>query len=143
MIRKATLKDIAAITLIETKCFKGDTLSPRSIRYMVTNLNAIMLVYTKDQQVVGYVLTVRHTTRRLAWHYSLAVLPEYRGQGIAKALLLKAETYFPDKEGFKLEVNTKNRRAKKLYEQLGYRPRTLKPGYYEDGSDAIEMVKLT
>lgn len=141
MIRPATLRDLSALLQIETACFNSDKLSRRSLRRMITNPQAVMLVHEKQNQLAGYILTFRHQRSKLARHYSLAVLPDYRKQGVAEALLSAAENACADKEGCKLELRPDNHGALRLYERLGYKRRRIRESFYEDGSNAIEMVK--
>lgn len=142
MIRVATPQDANDIFRVETACFSHTLLSLRSIRYMLRNPQSHLLVYEENRQITGYILTFCHKRSRLARHYSLAVLPEHRGKGIAAALLHHAESLCPDKAGFKLEVAVNNKTAYHIYERLGYDAKRVRKEYYEDGMDAYEMVKL-
>ena len=142
MIRAAILEDLNIIYAIETACFDSDIISRRSLRYMILNPHSHLLVYTHYKVIVGYILTLCPKRSVLGRHYSLAVLPEYRGAGIARKLLKAAESRCSGKLGFKLEIRKNNLIAEKLYESLGYVAHRLKEQYYEDGEDAIEMVKI-
>lgn len=74
---------------------------------------------------------------------SIAVLPQARRKGVAKALITKAVegmAYYRAKQGF-LEVRVTNDIAISLYKQLGFEiTRTIR-GYYSDGEDAYVMTK--
>ena len=70
-------------------------------------------------------------------------MTEHRRHGIAEELLLRAELACPTKQGFKLEIRKDNAAAYRLYSRLGYQIRRTRPGYYQDGQDALEMVKIT
>ncbi len=57
------------------------------------------------------------------WIYNLHILPKYRGQGLAKRLLLKIEEY-AQKQNLSiiaLHVLSFNTKARHLYESLGYK----------------------
>lgn len=59
---------------------------------------------------------------KLVWIYNLHLLQEFRGQGLARILMLKAEEW-AKKEGFKiiaLHVIDNNVAARRLYESLDY-----------------------
>lgn len=142
MIREATLEDLDIIHYIETNCFDSDRISKRSLRNMILNPNSHLLVYTHYNKTAGYILTLFPLRSKLARHYSIAILPEYRKRGIAKKLLKNVERRSIGSAGFKLEVRKSNVIAAKLYKDLGYMSRRLKKQYYEDGEDAIEMVKI-
>jgi ribosomal protein S18 acetylase RimI-like enzyme len=143
MIRPANLDDAGQILSIEKQCFTSDRLSIRSIRYFLRNPKSRLFIYVQDNLPIGYVLTLHHPRSRFARHYSIAVLPEYRGRGVAEALLLRAEQACAEKHGYKLEIRKDNTAARRLYTRMGYKERGLKKHYYQDGQDAIEMVKAT
>ena len=66
---------------------------------------------------------------------NVAVLPEYRGQGIAGALLETALGYGERVQGmtlFTLEVRAGNAAAIHLYESAGFRTEGLRPRFYTD-----------
>ena len=73
---------------------------------------------------------------------NVAVRPEHRRQGLAKRLLSAmltigrrggASTFF-------LEVRHGNQAAVNLYQSLGFAVSGRRPGYYEDGEDALLMT---
>lgn len=141
-IRKALERDMSALYEIEQKCFLTDRLSKRSIKNMIRHNNHVLLVAEYKGHIAGYLLTFITPRHKLARHYSLAVLPEYRGKSIGSKLLNEAESYASSKQGIKLEIRADNKNAMKLYESLGYHKCGMKRKYYQDGQDAIEMVKM-
>jgi len=70
---------------------------------------------------------------------TIGVHPDFRGQGIADALLQLMEKEQAGNKIF-LEVAENNTAARKLYERAGYKQITVRRGYY-DGIDAIIMQK--
>jgi len=59
---------------------------------------------------------------RLIWIYNLHVIPDFRGQGLARKLLKKAEEW-ADRQGLDtiaLHVYENNKTARQLYESLDY-----------------------
>jgi ribosomal protein S18 acetylase RimI-like enzyme len=75
--------------------------------------------------------------------YSIITHPDYRGLGIATQLLtaLEAEARNHGYARMQLEVQTSNTAAIRFYEKHGYTACGLKPGYYDNGSDALKMGK--
>lgn len=74
---------------------------------------------------------------------SIAVLPQYRRRGVAKAIINKAlegMMYYKAKQGF-LEVRVTNESAISLYKNLGFEITRTINGYYSDGEDAYVMTK--
>lgn len=141
MIRAARLEDLDQLVAIEHRCFTTNRLSRRSLRYMLRNPQASLLVEEEQGLVQGYLLTFIHKRSVLARHYSLAVLPDFRCRGIAERLLGVMEKQC-GKAGVRLEIRTDNRTAMGLYERLGYRVRRRIDAFYEDGAAAFEMVKM-
>ncbi|MGI5846257.1 MAG: GNAT family N-acetyltransferase [Alphaproteobacteria bacterium] len=70
---------------------------------------------------------------------TIGVHPDFRGTGIADALLVLMEKEQGGKKIF-LEVAENNNSARKLYERNGYKQISIRRGYY-DGIDAIIMQK--
>lgn len=125
---------------MEERCFSTDRLSLRAIRRHLNHPQNQLFVYENNAQFAAYILILNHSSHRLGRIYSLAVLPEQRGRGIAKALLEHAEAHAA-KPGLKLELRRDNASAQQLYERLGYTPRRILPHFYADGADALEMEK--
>jgi len=79
-----------------------------------------VLIALDGDRIVGYVNPV--IDGREAWIGGLGVVPDYRGAGIGRALMVRAEEMCT-KKGVKevsLEVVKGNERARTLYKRLGY-----------------------
>jgi len=74
---------------------------------------------------------------------TVAVLPAYRRQGIAKEFMRQIEAYALEREAsaLMLEVELSNESAIKLYESLGYMKISVRMDYYGPGKDAHVMRK--
>ena len=74
---------------------------------------------------------------------TVAVLPDYRRQGIAKEFMRQIEAYAIEREAsaMMLEVELANEPAIKLYESLGYMKISVRMDYYGPGKDAHVMRK--
>lgn len=141
--RKAILKDINDLIMIEHTCFITDKISKRSFIRWINSDNGLFIVACRNEQVLGYGLVYCHKGRRLARLYSMAVLPSERKQGIAENLLNRLE-HASAAQGrlfMRLEVNKTNSHAINLYQGLGYRTFGEYSDYYEDHSDALRMQK--
>lgn len=144
MIRAATLADLPALLAIEERCFQSDRLSARSFRHMLTKGHATVLAHTgRDRRVDAYALVLFRRGTSLARLYSIAVLPDQRGHGIAGRLVKACED---DALGqgavyLRLEVRRDNTEAQALYAKAGYKPFAVTRDYYEDHADAVRMEK--
>ena len=74
---------------------------------------------------------------------TVAVLPAYRRQGIAKEFMRQIEAYAVERQAsaMMLEVELSNESAITLYESLGYMKISVRMDYYGPGKDAHVMRK--
>jgi ribosomal-protein-alanine N-acetyltransferase len=142
-LRKLELRDLNAIEEIERvsyptpwsrSMFAGELAKPSSL-----SLGAFDV---ETGALVGYLVISRYVD---AWHVmNVAVAPEHRRQGIAKALLdrLFEVTASDERRGYTLEVRVSNEGAIRLYEEMGFVARGVRRGYYTDNrEDALIMWK--
>ena len=117
VIRPARASDIDALLGVEKVCFETDRLSRRSFNYFLSRARAELFVAETRGTILGYGLVLFHRGTALARLYSLAVLPEAQGQGIARLLLEHAEdtARAHDTVAIRLEVRADNERAIALY----------------------------
>ncbi|WP_101757115.1 GNAT family N-acetyltransferase/peptidase C39 family protein [Oceanicoccus sp. KOV_DT_Chl] len=143
-IREAELSDVDALLAIEDRCFDSDRLTRRSFRHWIKAEHGILLVAQQHQKILGYGLVWCHQGTRLARLYSLASLPEARGQGVARQLLSALEKAAAEQGRLflRLEVAKHNETAIALYQNNGYRIFGEFSDYYEDHSDALRMQKI-
>jgi len=92
--------------------------------------------------VVGHVVADRvHSHGQALGHVKdLAVHPDRRGEGIGSSLLSEALSVLAP-ASVKLEVRESNDAARALYGRFGFRPVKRVPRYYDDGEDAVVMVR--
>ena len=103
------------------------------------------LVAVEDDSVVGYVVadTVPNHGRPLGHVKDIAVRPDRRGEGIGASLLERALSALAH-EGtsrVKLEVRAGNDEAIGLYRGFGFAHHHTVPRYYDDGEDALVMLR--
>ncbi len=143
LIRPGTLADLNALVTLENAGFTTDKLSRRSFRHWLTTDHRALLVAEVLQRVVGYILIIYHPGTRLARIYSIVVLPEQRGAGIAK-LLMQAGEQAAHEDGrlyLRLEVSVDNTAAIALYEKQGFQKFGIYRDYYQDHKDALRYQK--
>jgi [ribosomal protein S18]-alanine N-acetyltransferase len=96
--------------------------------------------FRESGDLVGYAIVSRYVD---AWHVmNIAVTPELRRRGIARALLERMFeiTASDPRRGYTLEVRVSNADAIRLYEQVGFEARGIRRGYYTDNrEDALIM----
>ncbi|MFZ9584552.1 MAG: GNAT family N-acetyltransferase [Pseudohongiellaceae bacterium] len=142
-LRRATLQDLAAIEALERASFRSDRLSHRALRHWLRAANGLFLVAVSAGQLLGCALAVQRSDSTAARLYSIAIARAARGQGLGTRLLKTMERRLRA-DGFsalRLEVAVNNAAAIAMYSKQGYRVFGRKPGYYQDGRDALRMQK--
>ena len=108
---------------------------------MATEMPETFLVATLRSKIVGYVLT--SLIYDSAHILSIAVLRDFRRKGIGSKLMLGLIDVLRRKgiRRVELEVRVSNHIARMFYEMFGFREVTRVEAYYEDGEDAVKMMK--
>lgn len=126
----ATVMEIDALSLPRpwsAAIWRGELESP----------HALYLVVEEDGSVTGHI-GVRHVLGEL--HVTtIAVRPERRRRGNARALIGAALAAYPQASVVHLEVRPNNAAAVTLYESLGFRTTGRRRHYYGD-EDALLMT---
>ena len=142
-LRRLELRDLAQIEEIERVSYP----TPWSRSMFASELSkpSSLCLGAFDSEIgtlIGYLVISRYVD---AWHVmNIAVRPDRRREGIASQLMnrLFDLTAGGSRRGYTLEVRVSNTGAIKLYEQLGFRPRGIRRGYYTDNrEDALIMWK--
>ena len=142
--RQAWPEDLDELVGLEERCFPEEPWSRQMFAEELRNDMALFAVAEDREagQIAGYII---------AWIVpplecqvgSIAVLPEYRRQGLARQLMeilfaTCRELNVPDTY---LEVRVSNAAAIGLYESLGFNTDGLRKQYYQDGEDAYTMAR--
>lgn len=142
-IRRGSLADVDAVLALEA-LFPSDRMSRRSVRRFLSVPTAQLLIAENaNADVVGNLVWLRRKGSRAARIYSVVVAPAARGQRWGERLVAAMETAAAASgcDRATLEVRTDNLAARALYAKLGYREVRTLPGYYDDGSDGLRLVK--
>lgn len=148
-LNKSNSSDIEGIKKVEeTSTF--DTLKEKDIDYEIYEnpVSNFLILKNSLNKVVGYIdywITFDSSTI-----FKIVILDSYRNKGLGTCLLsetIKMLKEYEDKDDhtkllfLTLEVRKSNLSAISLYHKVGFKEITIKPSYYEDGEDAIYMVK--
>ena len=159
VLRVATLQDLASLQHIEQTCFTTDRLSKSRFKFYIDAQHAELIVaerepssenakHDKNKQgvnsIVGYGLLLLRRGTQLTRLYSIAVLPEARGLGVAEKLInsLGERALLRGKRFMRLEVAVGNSGAIALYKKLGFSQFGMYTDYYDDHTDALRMQKV-
>jgi len=143
VLRQMTHDDLPVVMDIERTTFPADAWSeammrgeladqPRTRHYVVAEV---------ADRVVGYAGLAAAGDQ--ADVQTIAVLADHRRAGVGTALMneLLTEAARRGAVAVFLEVRADNPPAQAMYERFGFRRLGLRRRYYEDGTDAITMVK--
>ena len=137
----ASRKYLDEIMQIEKECFIEPFKEESMIYELEGNEFSSFYLALIDNKVVGFLdfwITFDSSTI-----CQIAVSKEYRNKCIASKLLEKMFEDLKDKEVVvsTLEVRAHNESAINLYLKHGYFKEIVKPHYYNNGDDAIYMIK--
>jgi ribosomal protein S18 acetylase RimI-like enzyme len=139
-ILPASLHDLGPLRRVEQACFPKDAWPLLDLMAVLTWPEVVRLKAVVDGQMVGFIAGDPRRDEGMAWIATLGVLPDYRRQGIARALLLECEKRLTASR-LRLCVRLDNPGAIRLYEQEGYQRVGTWTKYYNDGGDALVMEK--
>ncbi len=142
--RHATLQDVEALFDMEDRCFgQHQEITRRGFRDFIKRPNNVILIAELNGVPQGYALALLRTNSPKARLYSLAVLPEFQGNGTAQALMsaLECEAAMIGATVMQLEVRETNRKAIRFYQKMGYSAFDRYDEYYDDQEHAWRMSK--
>jgi len=139
-IVSASIRDLNALRKLERICFEKDSWPLFDLIAVLTFPDVVRLKAVEDNRMVGFVAGDPRPSQGFSWIATIAVLPEYRREGIGRALLHACEAQLKTPR-LKLSVRATNQSAINLYEQEGYRTMDVWKSYYNDGENAIVMEK--
>jgi ribosomal-protein-alanine N-acetyltransferase len=143
-VRHAQMTDIRDIVTIEQEAFP-DPWSEETFVESLAIFPSTFFIAENGQMVAGFVASgMEDTGEELYGHImNIAVAHSYRRRGIGRMLVRRIEHQFllQGASGIQLEVRQSNIRAQQFYRELGYEQVIIIAGYYNDGEDAIVMMK--
>lgn len=140
-IRSAVPADAAALVAIERRCF-SDPWSEISFREALESPWSFGLVAQSASSVAGYL--VGREVAGSGEILNLAVSPNFRRRGVARALLRTGLALLRKRrvDEVYLEVRESNRSAQALYLSLGFRPVGQRSAYYRNPKEDALVLWL-
>ena len=141
-IRDAGIEELPEIQRIENSCF-GEERYPADVLAAMLEEEGFETFLAEDEEIMGSA-TVNYREELVAAQLvSIAVLPRFRGRGIARALLAEAECRVRRRgaDRMVLQVAVTNVAALNLYLHQGYVLQGMIGDYYGRGKDAYFMEK--
>lgn len=131
--------DCRELAELDKRCFSVPW-SEQSFLEETNNTLATYLLAKENSKILGYCGFWRVSGETQITN--IAVLPEYRRRGIAKALADKMLEICKDDEQIVLEVRESNSAAISLYEKLGFSKAGIRKRFYHTpDEDGITMLR--
>jgi len=139
-ILPTSFRDLNGLHKLEHACFLDDAWPLLDLIAVLTWPDVVRLKAMLDGQMIGFIAGDPRPSQGFAWIATLGVFPEYRRQGVARALLTECERRL-EIARIRLCVRTNNVAAIRLYETADYQRVDIWRKYYHDGGDALLMEK--
>ena len=132
---------IAAVAALEQACF-SEPWSAAALTEELDNPPAVFRVAVEGDTVLGYV--GMHYVLDEGFITNVAVSPEARRRGVARALLADLAAYGTAHSLYRitLEVRVGNAAARTLYESEGYKLDGIRPGFYRAPAEDAAIYSL-
>lgn len=137
--RRMEAGDTAEISRLEAAIFTDNWPEKHFIREVENKKISYPCVMLREEKIVGYAV-VWYVSRELHIN-NIAIVPDFRRQGLAGRLLQHIFDKFNDWQTAFLEVRCSNTAAIRLYKKHGFKEAVIRQGYYSDGEDAIVMIR--
>ena len=142
-IRAAERADLLAVVRIENASFPQPW--PHDAFEGFLGEPAFLVATDADGRVTGYVVAdvTPNYGQDIGHVKDVAVHPDRRNEGIGSALIARALSTLGAQGArtAKLEVRESNESARRLYREFGFDVLRRVPRYYDDGEDALVMVR--
>lgn len=143
--RQPIALDVPVLVSLERTLFELDPWTPGQFKEEIAEIGKSRqyILAINDGSIIGYAGMMFVAAGLPADLLTIAILPDFRGQGLAQAMLAELESWAKAKGAPEviLEVDTKNERAIRLYEFARYEKISTRANYYALGVDALIMRK--
>lgn len=97
-----------------------------------------------QEETVGFLYVQYYAWNQLCQIHGLAVRPDFQRQGVATALVARAEVFARARgaRGIYVDTPTTNTGGRRFYESIGYQAAYVMPRYYEDHLDGITYQRF-
>jgi ribosomal-protein-alanine N-acetyltransferase len=143
--RQPTILDVPVLTSLERTLFPDYPWSQAQFKEEIAGIGSTrhFVLAINDGSIIGYAGIMVVAAGVPADLLTIAILPDFRGQGLAQEMLAELENWAKAKGATEviLEVDTKNEGAIRLYNFARYEAISTRANYYGLGIDALIMRK--
>ena len=143
--RQPTVLDVPVLTSLERSLFPDYPWSQAQFKEEIAGLGGTreFILALNDGSIIGYAGIMVVAAGVPADLLTIAILPDFRGQGLAQVMLAELEIWAKAKGATEviLEVDTNNDSAIRLYKFSRYEEISTRANYYGLGVDALVMRK--
>lgn len=139
-IENATWKDLGPIREQEKLCFPQDSWPMLDLLGALSLPNFVSFKTIYNEKIIGFVIGEMKLNENTGWIASISVIPDHRGNGLAKKMLHKVEESMNLPE-VRLTVRASNEVAIGLYLSEGYERIGRWRKYYRGKEDGVVMSK--
>ena len=144
-VRTFAMQDLQRIMEIEAASFGPDAYDRNLFAELFHKCGDLFLVAGSGRNIWGYMVTCTRGREgvRVAELISIAVDPKRQGNGVASTMMRNTLRRLQRSgvERFSLMVKVSNDGARRFYEKFGFQKVRKVTAYYEDGTDAMLMIK--
>ncbi len=126
---------------LEKICFDRDAWPLIDLIGVLSLPGIVRLKAVVREDMVGFTAGDTRPDQETGWITTVGVHPDFRRQGIARALIARIESML-GMPRIRLSVRPSNKQAIELYTGLGYHHGGVWPKYYFDGEDALVMERI-
>jgi ribosomal-protein-alanine N-acetyltransferase len=139
-ISQAIISDLSQLRELDRVCFDRDQWPLLELIAVLMLPGIVRLKVDIGGIMAGFIGGDTHRDDGVGWVTTIGVRPEFRRQGIARAMMIACEEAL-HVSVIRLSVRRSNLGAQRLYSELGYRYSDVWKEYYSDGEDALIMQK--
>ena len=139
-LEAADWRDLNDLRQIEKECFGDESWTLLDLIGVLTTTGVVRIKAMHAGEMIGFAAAESRAAENTSWISTIGVLPSYRRNGVAAALLAACEAKV-SMPRMRLCVRASNWMALRLYEECGYQRVGVWPNYYANSEDALVLEK--
>ena len=139
ILRKGLKSDLDNILDIETKVYDKPYWNKKMLNKVLSGkTNNRIWVYELNNMIIGFVIDLRYANE--ANILNIAIGESFQNKGHGSKMVYDYLKSLPPKCIVLIEVKKNNYKALKIYYKLNFQKLNTRKAYYNDGTDAVNMI---